>query len=96
MSQLVLPGSTFANVDAAANEVMLKAGGQFLANFFTAAYVAGSLGSALASQAAVSRILYTMGRDRVLPQRTFGHLSPRWVRRCSPSCWCRRSRCWRW
>lgn len=77
ISQLVLPGSTFNNVDAAANEVMFKAGGQFLANFFTAAFVAGSLGSALASQAAVSRILFTMGRDRVLPQRTFGHLSPR-------------------
>ncbi|MGE8327355.1 APC family permease [Pseudomonas urmiensis] len=77
ISQLVLPGSTFANADAAANEVMLKAGGQFLANFFTAAYVAGSLGSALASQAAVSRILYTMGRDRMLPQRSFGRLSPR-------------------
>ncbi|MFV3382576.1 MULTISPECIES: APC family permease [Pseudomonas] len=77
ISQLVLPGSTFANADAAANEVMFKAGGQFLANFFTAAFVAGSLGSALASQAAVSRILYTMGRDKVLPQRTFGQLSPR-------------------
>ncbi|CAM3793282.1 Low-affinity putrescine importer PlaP [Pseudomonas reidholzensis] len=77
ISQLVLPGSSFANVDAAANEVMFKAGGQFLANFFTAAFVAGSLGSALASQAAVSRILFTMGRDGVLPQRTFGQLSPR-------------------
>lgn len=77
LSQLVLPGSHFANADAAANEVMLKAGGQFLANFFTAAFVAGSLGSALASQAAVSRILFTMGRDRVLPQRSFGYLSPR-------------------
>ncbi len=77
VSQLVLPGSTFANTDAAANEVMMKAGGQFLANFFTAAFVAGSLGSALASQAAVSRILFTMGRDRVLPQRSFGYLSPR-------------------
>ncbi|WP_288375800.1 APC family permease [uncultured Pseudomonas sp.] len=77
VSQLVLPGSAFSNVDAAANEVMLKAGGQFLANFFTAAFVAGSLGSALASQAAVSRILFTMGRDGVLPRRTFGHLSPR-------------------
>lgn len=77
VSQLVLPGSHFANADAAANEVMLKAGGQFLANFFTAAFVAGSLGSALASQAAVSRILFTMGRDRVLPQRSFGYLSPR-------------------
>ena len=77
VSQLVLPGSSFVNVDAAANEVMFKAGGQFLANFFTAAFVAGSLGSALASQAAVSRILFTMGRDRVLPQRSFGYLSPR-------------------
>jgi len=77
ISQLVLPGSHFANVDAAANEVMFKAGGQFLANFFTAAFVAGSLGSALASQAAVSRILYTMGRDQVLPRRWFGRLSPR-------------------
>jgi len=77
VSQLVLPGSSFANADAAANEVMFKAGGQFLTNFFTAAYVAGSLGSALASQAAVSRILFTMGRDNVLPRRSFGYLSPR-------------------
>ncbi|MFK8331438.1 APC family permease [Pseudomonas sp. BJa5] len=77
ISQLVLPGSHFENTDAAANEVMFKTGGQFLANFFTAAFVAGSLGSALASQAAVSRILYTMGRDQVLPQRWFGNLSPR-------------------
>ena len=46
-------------------------------SFFTAAYVAGSLGSALASQAAVSRIIYSMGRDRLLPERFFGTLSPR-------------------
>ncbi|MHA6192956.1 APC family permease [Pseudomonas wadenswilerensis] len=77
LSQLVIPGSHFENTDAAANEVMLKIGGQFLANFFTAAYVAGSLGSALASQAAVSRIIYSMGRDKLLPERFFGSLSPR-------------------
>ncbi|MDR0278379.1 MAG: APC family permease [Paucimonas sp.] len=77
LSQLVIPGSHFENTDAAANEVMLKVGGQFLANFFTAAYVAGSLGSALASQAAVSRIIYSMGRDKLLPERFFGSLSPR-------------------
>lgn len=77
LSQLAVPGSHFENTDAAANEVMLKIGGQFLANFFTAAYVAGSLGSALASQAAVSRIIYSMGRDRLLPERFFGTLSPR-------------------
>lgn len=77
LSQLAIPGSHFTNTDTAASEVMLQIGGQFLANFFTAAFVAGSLGSALASQAAVSRIIYSMGRDRLLPERLFGTLSPR-------------------
>lgn len=49
ISQLVFPGSVFQNADSAANEVMLKAGGQFLGNFFTSAYIAGCIGSALAS-----------------------------------------------
>lgn len=75
VSQLVFPATTFADAEAAANDVMLAAGGQFLASFFTAAYVAGSLGSALVSQAAVSRIFYAMGRDKVLPNRFFGKLS---------------------
>jgi amino acid transporter len=78
MAQLVFPGSVFQDVDAAANEVMLKAGGQFLAAFFTATYVAGAAGSALASQASVSRILYSMGRDGILPRRLFGTLSERY------------------
>ncbi|MCO6056335.1 APC family permease [Pseudomonas sp. MOB-449] len=77
VAQLVFPGSSFQDVDAAANEVMLKAGGQFLAAFFTAIYVAGAAGSALASQASVSRILYSMGRDGILPRRLFGTLSER-------------------
>jgi amino acid transporter len=57
--------------------VITKVGGQFLSVFFTAAYVAGGLGSALTSQASVSRILYAMGRDGVLPRRIFGWLSNR-------------------
>ncbi|MDN6325443.1 MAG: amino acid permease, partial [Corynebacterium sp.] len=69
---------TFADVDAAAVEVMSAAGGAFLGAFFTAAYVAGSLGSALTSQAAVSRIIYSMGRDGVLPKAVFGRLSARY------------------
>ena len=77
VSQLVHPAITFENVDTAANEVMLTAGGQLLANFFTAAFVAGSLGSAIASQAAVSRIIFTMARDNFLPKAWFGSLSPR-------------------
>ncbi|KAF1069586.1 MAG: Putrescine importer PuuP [Pseudomonas citronellolis] len=77
ISQLAFPGSVFKDADSAANEVMFKVGGQFLANFFTAAYIAGCIGSALASQASVSRILFTMGRDEILPRSLFGTLHAR-------------------
>jgi putrescine importer len=77
LSQVVYPQNEFADVDSAALDVMTAAGGEFLAAFFTAAYIAGATGSALTSQASVSRILYSMGRDGVLPRRVFGRLSAR-------------------
>ncbi|AQT78018.1 Putrescine importer PuuP [Mycolicibacterium litorale] len=77
VSQLVFPSNKFADVDSGSLDVMLAAGGQFLSAFFTAAYVAGALGSALTSQASVARILFAMGRDGILPRRVFGHVSER-------------------
>ncbi|CDO11426.1 amino acid permease [Mycolicibacterium cosmeticum] len=77
VSQLVYPSNQFADVDSGSLEVMTTAGGQFLNSFFTAAYVAGALGSAITSQASVARILYAMGRDGILPRKVFGHVSPR-------------------
>jgi putrescine importer len=77
VSQLVFPSNKFADVDSGSLDVMVAAGGQFLNAFFTAAYVAGALGSALTSQASVARILYAMGRDGILPRKVFGHVSPR-------------------
>ena len=58
---------------------MLAAGGKFLNIFFTAAYVAGCVGSALTSQASVSRILFAMGRDGMLPRKVFGYVSVRFA-----------------
>jgi putrescine importer len=77
LSQIAFPSNAFTDVDSAALDVMGAAGGQFLAIFFTAAYIAGATGSALTSQASVARILYAMGRDRVLPRAVFGRLSER-------------------
>ncbi|MFE8153207.1 APC family permease [Brenneria goodwinii] len=77
VSQLVFPGSVFKDAESAATEVMGTAGGALLSSLFTAAYVAGSMGSALASQASVSRILFSMGRDGILPRPLFGTLSAR-------------------
>lgn len=78
MSYLVIPDwITFENVDTASAEVVQAAGGAWLSNFFIACLAAGATGSALASQASVSRILYTMGRDGVLPRPLFGVLNRR-------------------
>ena len=77
VSQVVFPSNQFADVDAGSTDVMLAAGGQFLNVFFTAAYVAGCIGSALTSQASVARILYAMGRDGIMPRRVFGQILAR-------------------
>jgi putrescine importer len=77
VAQLVYPSNDFADVDSGALDVMVTAGGQFLDTFFTAAYVAGALGSAITSQASVARILFAMGRDGILPRSVFGHVSAR-------------------
>lgn len=76
ISHLLLPVGTFASPDSAAIEVVGAAGGNLLVAFFTAAYIAGSLGSALTSQASVSRIIFSMGRSQVLPA-VLGRLHPR-------------------
>ena len=77
VSHLVYPSHEFANADSASIDVVFTAGGQFFSIFFTAGFICGAMGSALVSQASVSRILYSMGRDGVLPRRVFGYLHPR-------------------
>ncbi|MGV0743957.1 APC family permease [Mycolicibacterium sp. XJ870] len=79
LGHLVFPSNQFADVDSGSLDVMVTAGGHFLEVFFTAAYVAGALGSAITSQASVSRILYAMGRDGILPRQLFGHVSARFA-----------------
>lgn len=78
VSNMVFPDwQAYTDVDSASLDIMGQAGGAFLATFFTAAYVAGCFASAMASQASVSRILFSMGRDGVLPKRVFGALNQR-------------------
>jgi amino acid transporter len=78
LGQLAFPAYwLFGSPDVATVDVMRHVGGDFLDSFFTAAYVGGCFASALASQASVSRILFAMGRDGVLPRALFGRLHPR-------------------
>ena len=75
---LVFPAwQDFTDVDSAALDVIGAAGGKILTAFFTAAYVVGCFASAMIGQATVSRILFSMGRDGLLPKRVFTVLSRR-------------------
>ncbi|RDH78964.1 APC family permease [Mycolicibacterium moriokaense] len=74
---LVSPGGTFDNADSLAADIAKTIGGSVFGAVFLAALIIGQFTSGLAAQAAVSRLLYAMGRDGVLPRRAFGWLYER-------------------
>jgi amino acid transporter len=76
-SYLAFPEHNFTDRNTGALDVMMHVGGSPLKAFFLAAFLSGSLGSALVSQAAVVRVLYAMGRDGVIVKSVFGSLNKR-------------------
>lgn len=74
---LVQPGGSFPNADSLAADTARTIGGALFAAFFVTGLIIGQFNSGLAAQASVSRLLYAMGRDSVLPKKFFGTLSPR-------------------
>lgn len=74
--QMVFPDfMSFNDVEAAGFEVVAAV----TSNAFVAIFLAGGItavfASATVSHAGISRFLYAMGRDGVLPKRFFGHIS---------------------
>jgi amino acid transporter len=76
-TQLVHPGGRFANPDSAAFDIAREIGADLFASIFLAGFVVTQFASGIAAQASVSRLLYAMGRDRVLPPKMFAYLQPR-------------------
>ena len=77
--QLYFPdASRFKAPDAVLPEIALYVGGKLFQSVVLVCACVAVLASGLSSHAGVSRILYVMGRDKVLPQRTFGYIHPKW------------------
>ncbi|MEK4028074.1 APC family permease [Pseudobacillus sp. FSL P4-0506] len=75
-AQSIFPNfSTFKDPESAAVEIFMYAGGNFLNAFFLSVTVTASIASAVASGGSGARILYAMGRENILPNKIFGHLS---------------------
>ena len=79
VSQLVWPEvTTFVSEDTALFEIAEKAGGAFLATIYTIAVIVSTLTAGLTGQASASRLMFTMGRDEMLPKKFFTHLHPKY------------------
>ncbi|MDT7747577.1 MAG: putrescine importer [Pseudonocardiales bacterium] len=76
-TQLVHPGGTFDDPSSAAFEIAKTIGADLFAAIFLAGMVVTQFASGIAAQASVSRLLYAMGRDQVLPRKVFGYLHPK-------------------
>lgn len=78
LAQSVAPDFTqFASPDSAFYEICLQVGGQFLGTLTSIAMIAAGLANAIDAQAGVARVLYSMGRDRVIPYKVFAYLHPK-------------------
>lgn len=66
-----------ADPDVGIFELLQRLGGDALGLTFFVTDQSATILAAMAAIAAVSRLLYTMGRDRILPERVFGRLSRR-------------------
>jgi putrescine importer len=76
-TQLVHPGGVFKDSSAAAFDIAKTIGADLFASIFLGGLILAQFTSGISAQAAVSRLLFAMGRDAVLPKRFFGFIHPR-------------------
>jgi putrescine importer len=73
---MVLPDWRLADPNTSYLDVMRQVGGPALFFIFLLVMSLSQFGAGFGVQVNAARLLYGMGRDRVLPPRIFGHLSP--------------------
>ncbi|PEK98865.1 APC family permease [Bacillus sp. AFS017336] len=78
-AQLIFPDfQSFKNPESAYLEIAMYIGGHIFSSFFVVVGLTATTASAIASGTSASRILYSMGRENVLPKKIFGYLSQKY------------------
>jgi amino acid transporter len=78
LAQRVWPDwHTFPNLETAFMDVTRVVGGKVLFQALAFVLILANLGSGLSGQAGLSRLLFGMGRDNVIPRRFFAYLNPK-------------------
>src|SRR5947209_17751824 len=66
----------FPNLETAFMDICRRVGGAFLFNAMGFILIVAAFGSGLTGTLGAARLLFGMGRDGVLPKKTFGYLKP--------------------
>jgi putrescine importer len=67
---------SFPNLETAFMDICRRVGGVFLFNAMGFILIVAAFGSGLTGTLGAARLLFGMGRDGVLPRKTFGYLKP--------------------
>ncbi|NBD23397.1 APC family permease [Paenibacillus glycinis] len=78
LTQLVFPKAiAFADIDAAGLQIVKMVGGAALGTVFIAVLLFAIFTQGVSSVASVSRLMFVMGRERILPPRCFAYVHPK-------------------
>ncbi|WP_209368356.1 APC family permease [Priestia megaterium] len=75
-TQIAYPGFTFTNSDNAAYTLVKLVGGNLLSSLFITVLIIATFTQGVSSVTSVTRFLYALGRESVLPQKVFSYIHP--------------------
>lgn len=78
LTQIAYPNFMFKNVDTASFELIQMVGGNLLSAVFTTVLIVGIFTQGISSVTSVTRFLFALGRESVLPNKMFGYLHPKY------------------
>ncbi|MFS0782033.1 APC family permease [Bacillus sp. 1P06AnD] len=79
VSQLVWPDvHSFSSADTALFDVAKAAGGVMMAMLYTVAIIVSTVTAGITGQGSAARLMFTMGRDDVIPRKFFTYLHPKY------------------
>ncbi|MCM3408545.1 APC family permease [Metabacillus sp. YM-086] len=78
LTQLAYPNFTFENGDTASFELIQMVGGNLLSALFTTVLIVATFTQGVSSVTSVTRFLFALGRESILPNKVFGYLHPKY------------------
>lgn len=78
LTQIAYPNFSFENSDTAAFELVQLVGGNVLSALFTTVLIVAIFTQGVSSVTSVTRFLYALGRESILPEKVFGAIHPKY------------------